>query len=163
MKRIAKIFLALLLVLVGLAAVAITFTVGWRPVIGPKARPLTTRVFDRTPQRLERGRYMAAALNGCIYCHSPHDWNATGTPYVPGMEGAGAIMPETNLPGRIVAPNLTPDPETGAGLWTDDQLARAIREAVGHAGRALFPRMPYTNYPDISAAALPPPVASFLP
>src|SRR6266851_1983945 len=136
MKRIAKIFLALLLVLVGLAAVAITFTVGWRPVIGPKARPLTTRVFDRTPQRLERGRYMAAALNGCIYCHSPHDWNATGTPYVPGMEGAGAIMPETNLPGRVVAPNLTPDPETGAGLWTDDQLARAIREGVGHDGRA---------------------------
>src|SRR5260370_38259250 len=141
MKRIAKIFLALLLVLVGLAAVAITFTVGWRPVIGPKARPLTTRVSGRTPQRVERGRYMAAALNGCIYCHSPHDWNATGTPYVPGMEGAGAIMPETNLPGRVVAPNLTPDPETGAGLWTDDQLARAIREGVGHDGRALFPMM----------------------
>src|SRR5258708_27132928 len=150
MKRIAKIFLALLLVLVGLTAVAITFTVGWRPVIGPKARPLTARVFDRTPQRLERGRYMAAALNGCIYCHSPHDWNATGTPYVPGMEGAGAIMPETNLPGRVVAPNLTPDPETGTGRWTDDQLARAIREGVGHHGRALFPMMPYSRYREMT-------------
>src|SRR5260370_301179 len=63
MKRIAKIFLALLLVLVGLAAVAITFTVGWRPVIGPKARPLTTRVFDRTPQRLERCRSLPPVRN----------------------------------------------------------------------------------------------------
>lgn len=146
MNRFAKIFLTLILVLVGLAVVAITFTIGWRPFIGPKARPLTARTFDRTPQRLERGRYIATALSGCIYCHSQHDWNAPGTPYVPGMEGTGAVMPETNLPGRIVAPNLTPDPETGAGRWTDDQLARAIREGVGHDGRALFPMMPYLNY-----------------
>src|SRR5260370_21896470 len=66
------------------------------------------------------------------------------------MEGGGAITPETNLPGRVVAPNLTPDPETGAGLWTDDQLARAIREGVGHDGRALFPMMPSTNYREMS-------------
>src|SRR5258708_1607424 len=150
MNRFVKIFLTLILVLAGLAVVAVFFTVGWRPFIGPKARPLTSRTFDRTPQRLERGRYMATALNGCIYCHSPHEWNAPGTPYVPGMEGAGGIMPETNLPGRIVAPNLTHDPETGAGLWTDDQLARAIREGVGHDGRALFPMMPYTNYREMS-------------
>jgi len=50
-----------------------------------------------------------------------------------------------NLPGRIVAPNITSDPETGAGTWTDDQLARAIREGIGHDGRALFPMMPYQS------------------
>jgi mono/diheme cytochrome c family protein len=44
-----------------------------------------------------------------------------------------------------VASNLTSDPETGAGAWTDDQLARAIREGIGHDGRALFPLMPYHN------------------
>lgn len=146
MKRLAKIFLILVFVLVGLASLAITFTIGWRPFLGPKARPLTTRSFDRTPQRLERGRYIATALSGCLYCHSPHDWSAPNTPYLPGMEGAGAIMPETNLPGRVVAPNLTPDPETGAGRWSDDQFARAIREGIGHDGRALFPMMPYTHY-----------------
>ena len=146
MKRIAKIFLTLVLVLVGVAAVVITFTIGWRPFIGPQARPLTARTFDRTPQRLERGRYIATALSGCIYCHSPHDWNAPGTPYVPGREGAGGVLPYADLPGRIVAPNLTPDPETGAGTWSDDQLARAIREGIGHDCRALFPMMPYTHY-----------------
>src|SRR5262249_23270020 len=41
------------------------------------------------------------------------------------------------------APNLTPDPETGIGSWSDDALARAIREGIGHDGRTLFPIMPY--------------------
>ena len=146
MKRFAKWFLLVVLVLGCLAALAITFTIGWRPFLGPKARPLTARTFERTPQRLDRGRYIATALSGCSYCHSPHDWSAPGTPYVPGKEGSGEVLPFTNLPGRIVAPNLTPDSETGAGRWTDDQLARAIREGIAHDGRALFPLMPYTHY-----------------
>ena len=66
------------------------------------------------------------------------------------MEGAGDVQPYADLPGKIVAPNLTPDPETGAGNWTDDQLARAIREGIGHDGRALFPMMPYTHFREMS-------------
>jgi mono/diheme cytochrome c family protein len=115
-------------------------------LIGPNSRPLTSRSFERTPQRLERGRYIATALSGCIYCHSEHHWADPGTPIVSGMEGAGGVQPEADLPGRIVAPNLTPDPDTGAGNWTDDQLARAIREGIGHDGRALFPMMPYAHF-----------------
>jgi len=56
----------------------------------------------------------------------------------------------SSLPGRIVAANITPDRETGAGTWTDDQLARAIREGIGHDGRALFPMMPYQNFRHMS-------------
>ena len=52
-------------------------------------------------------------------------------------------MDMADLPGHVVAPNISPDPEAGAGTWTDDQLARAIREGIGHDGRALFPMMPY--------------------
>jgi len=132
--------------LAALLAIAITFTVGWRPFIGPKARPLTSRTIERTPQRLERGRYIATALSGCIYCHSPHQWTAPGHPIIAGMEGAGEELPYGGLPGRIVAPNLTADSATGVGNWSDDQLARAIREGVGHDGRALFPIMPYPHY-----------------
>ena len=51
-----------------------------------------------------------------------------------------------SLPGQVVAPNLTPDPETGSGTWSDDALARAIREGIGHDGRTLFPMMPYQGY-----------------
>jgi hypothetical protein len=150
LSRLGKGLLIGFIALFVLIAIGITFTVGWRPFIGPNTRPLTSRKFDRTPQRLERGRYIATALSGCIYCHSPHDWTAPGTPIVAGMEGAGEVEPYADLPGRIVAPNLTPDPETGAGAWSDDQLARAIREGIGHDGRALFPMMPYTHFRDMS-------------
>ncbi len=83
-------------------------------------------------------------------CHSPHDWAAPDVPIPPGMEGAGEVFPLANLPGKVVAPNLTPDQQTGAGSWSDDQLARAIREGVGHDGRALFPIMPYLDYHSMS-------------
>ena len=122
----------------------------WRPILGPRARPLTSRTFERTPQRLERGQYLTTSLLGCIDCHSVRDWKQHDAPVVNGMLGAGDIFPAKGLPGRIVAANLTPDPETGAGTWTDDQLARAIREGIGHDGRALFPLMPFTNYRRLS-------------
>ncbi len=150
MTRLGKGLLIGFIALLALLCIGITFTVGWRPFIGPKARRLTDRKFERTPQRLERGRYVATALAGCIYCHSPHDWAAPGMPIVEGMEGSGEVEPYGDLPGKIVAPNLTPDPETGAGTWSDDQIARAIREGIGHDGRALFPLMPYPNFRDMS-------------
>jgi len=48
--------------------------------------------------------------------------------------------------GRIIASNLTPDKETGAGNWSDDAMARAIREGIGYDDRTLFPIMPYVHY-----------------
>ncbi len=63
------------------------------------------------------------------------------------MEGAGQNMSIFGeLPGQVIASNLTPDSETGAGTWSDDALARAIREGIGHDGRTLFPIMPYESY-----------------
>jgi mono/diheme cytochrome c family protein len=65
--------------------------------------------------------------------------------------GAGQNMNlMKGFPGKVYAPNISPDPETGAGTWTDDQLARAIREGVGHDGRALFPFMPYQDFRALS-------------
>jgi mono/diheme cytochrome c family protein len=145
MKKLGKILLWAVITLVVLIPIGISFTIGWRPFIGPRARPLTSRQFERTPQRLERGRYIFTSSTGCTGCHSVHDWNTHGGPVVAGAEGVGQVMWFNNLPGRIVASNITSDPETGAGTWTDDQLARAIREGIGHDGRALFPMMPYES------------------
>ncbi len=150
MRRFRKWFLIALGSLIVLFAIAVTLTIGWRPFLGPKTRALTNRTFERTQQRVERGRYIATGLSGCVYCHSPHDWTAPGTPMLAGKEASGEVLPYAGLPGRIVAPNLTPDEETGAGRWTDDQLARAIREGVGHDDRALFPIMPYQHYRNMS-------------
>lgn len=87
---------------------------------------------------------------GCETCHTPKDWNTHGAPGLPGMELAGQVIPAPNLPGVIVASNLTPDPETGAARGSDDEVARAIRESIGHDGRPIFPMMPYAAYRNLS-------------
>ena len=157
-RRWKKVVGTTVLIIVALLLAGITFTIGWRPFIGPKTRPLTNRTFEATPARLERGRYMVNAVYGCLACHSERDPNVPGMPAIAAKLGAGTVFDEAaELPGRLIASNLTPDKETGAGNWTDDMLARAIREGIGHDGRALFPLMPYRNYggmPDEDLAAV---------
>ena len=150
MKNFGKRLSLAVLAIAVLLAIAITFTIGWRPFIGPRSRPLTDRKFEPTPERLERGQYLANTVMGCTYCHSEHDWKAPGGPVIPAKLGAGQVFPEKNLPGMVIASNLTPDQETGAGTWTDDQFARAIREGIGHDGRTLFPLMPYGHFRTMS-------------
>jgi mono/diheme cytochrome c family protein len=96
-----------------------------------------------------RGRYLSNAVMGCLDCHSEHDWKAPGAPPIASKLGAGQAFPG-DFPGTIMAPNITPDPETGAGNWSDDQLARAIREGISHDGHTLFPLMPYGNFQGLS-------------
>lgn len=146
MNKLLKVLLLGVCLLGVLMAAAITFTIGWRPFLGPRSRPVTERRFEGTPARMARGEYLVRNVLLCLACHSPHDWKAADMQILPGMDGAGEIFPEDDLPGRIVASNLTPDPETGTGKWTDDQFARAIREGIGHDGRALFPMMPYLHF-----------------
>jgi mono/diheme cytochrome c family protein len=141
LTRLGLVLLALLV----LAAAALPAVIGIRPIIGPRARPLTDRTFERTPERLERGRYLATSVSGCIFCHGETDWNAPGFTPRPGTEGSGRSWAEEGIP-WLTVPNITPDPDTGAGRWTDDMLARGIREGIGHDGRALFPLMPYHQY-----------------
>lgn len=151
--RIVLFLVIILIVLVGVAAVKV---LGPRAFLGPRSRPLTSRTFDATPARLQRGQYLASSI-GCLYCHSPHDWSKHADPILPGMTGAGQQLPYTDLPGKVYASNLTPDKETGVGDWTDDMLARAIREGIGHDGRALFGVMPFAHYrnmPDEDLASI---------
>lgn len=150
MKKLGKILLICAGLLVVVLAVAITFTIGWRPFLGPKKRSLTNRHFDRTPERVTRGRYLVQGLLGCEICHSPKDWTQHGAPNQPGMELAGQPLPIPDFPGTIVAPNLTQDADTGSARWTDDQIARAIREGIKHDDSILFPMMPYSSYKSLS-------------
>ena len=150
MKRILEALAVTLLIIIMLAVGAISMTIGWRPFFGPQTRPLTDRRFQSTPERMARGQYLVENL-GCFDCHGEHDWKKHDAPLVEGTRGAGyAAFPLVGLPGRIVPSNITPDPETGAGHWSDDQLARAIREGIGHDGRALFPLMPYPRFRSLS-------------
>src|SRR5258707_524279 len=116
-----KIALIVLVCVILLLAIGITATVGWRPFIGPRSRALTNRAFEKTPERWTRGKYLAESVNSCMVCHSPRDWTKHDAPIIGSMEGAGQDMAFLmGLPGHVVAPNITPDLETGAGNWSDD-------------------------------------------
>jgi hypothetical protein len=50
------------------------------------------------------------------------------------------------LPGTMYAKNITPDPETGIGTWTDEEILRAVTQGISKNGDTLFPIMPYVNF-----------------
>jgi mono/diheme cytochrome c family protein len=148
MRRWQKALASTVFIVAVLLSAGITATIGWRPIIGPRARPLTDRRFEPTPARLERGAYLVKGVTPCLVCHSTIDTSNLWTPK-PGMLGAGQKWVEPEVPWLNV-PNITPDPQTGAGSWSDDALARAVREGIGHDGRTLFPMMPYTRFRTMS-------------
>src|SRR5260370_34225352 len=79
-----------------------------------KVRPLTDRKFQQTPERLARGRYLVNGIGECFACHGPFNLNSPGWPPVRGKKGSRFDFSSGGTAcGR--APNLPPDPRTGAG------------------------------------------------
>ncbi|HVJ89748.1 MAG TPA: cytochrome c [Labilithrix sp.] len=115
--------------------------------LSPKSRPAPVISAPTSNEAIERGRYLVHHVAACVGCHSPIQETVPGEPVVPGMLGAGRDFGEIpGSPVHVRAPNITPDPETGIGNWTDGEIARAIREGVSKNGRPLFPQMPYGTY-----------------
>jgi mono/diheme cytochrome c family protein len=144
MGRVMAILFLLFTLVVGTAA---TFVIRYKP----RQRPPSSATVARTPERVERGRYLAESVLGCMDCHAKHDLTHFGNP-ITGPMGAGGdcFGAQEKFPGTLCMPNLTPDPETGLGTWSDGEIARAVREGVGRDGRALFPIMPYGEYRALS-------------
>src|SRR5271165_3938756 len=97
---------------------------------------------DTDPQefaQIERGRYLTV-LSDCASCHTAPGSNA---PF------AGGRAIETPF-GNIVAPNITPDPETGIGSWSNDAFDAAVRDGIRPTGSHLYPAMPYNAYRKMS-------------
>jgi mono/diheme cytochrome c family protein len=82
---------------------------------------------------IERGRYLTT-LADCAACHT--------TPGS-GKDFTGGRPIETPF-GNLLAPNITPDRETGIGAWTDDEFVNSLLNGTGHGGERLYPAMPYT-------------------
>jgi mono/diheme cytochrome c family protein len=117
----------------------------------PKSRHAQQIRVESTPERIERGRYLFHNVADCAGCHSPRDPSKFAMISDPATTGAGFVFPEElGFPGRIVAPNITPDPETGIGQWTDGEKIRAIREGVSRDGRPLFGFMPFRQFAKMS-------------
>ena len=88
--------------------------------------------------QIERGRYLTITSD-CASCHTAPG----GKPF------AGGRPIETPF-GNIVAPNITPDLETGIGAWTDDAFDAAVRKGVRPNGARLYPAMPFNAYTKMS-------------
>jgi mono/diheme cytochrome c family protein len=87
---------------------------------------------------IERGRYLAI-MSDCASCHT-----------VPGGKPfAGGRAIETPF-GNIVAPNITPDLETGIGAWSEQAFDDAVRKGVRPNRARLYPAMPYNAYAKMS-------------
>lgn len=87
---------------------------------------------------LVRGRYLTLAAD-CVACHTVRG----GKPFAGGLSFA--------LPfGTLYAPNITADPATGIGKWTDDEFVRAMHDGVRNDGKILYPAFPYTSYTQLS-------------
>ena len=87
---------------------------------------------------VERGEYLVRA-GGCVSCHT-----AAG-----GLKLAGGRALATPF-GTFYSPNITPDPETGIGRWSDAQFLRALREGVRPDGANYFPVFPYPSFTGIT-------------
>lgn len=140
MKKIIKLLLIGVALVFAVVVFGLTYVTQFLPNI-----PVEELKIEATPERLERGKYLAHNVAQCVDCHSTRDWSKFSGPIVPGTEGKGGEVfnEELGFPGTYYAPNLTPH---NLKNWSDGELFRAITAGVGKDGRALFPVMPYPNY-----------------
>jgi mono/diheme cytochrome c family protein len=100
----------------------------------------------RSETPIERGAYLVHSIVACGNCHTPK--NSDGKA-IADRELAGG--PVFNAPiFHAVAPNITPDIETGIGNWTDDQIVNAIRNGKRPDGTTIGPPMPIAYYRNMS-------------
>lgn len=88
---------------------------------------------------LVRGEYLTKAAD-CIACHTVP---GKGEPFAGGLP---FVLPF----GTIYSSNITADPATGIGNWSDDQFVRAMHDGVRADGQRLYPAFPYTAYTALS-------------
>lgn len=98
-----------------------------------------------TPNRDDAVQYGAYVFRagGCFECHT--DTKTKGQPLA---GGRGLPTPF----GTFYSPNITPDPETGIGRWSEADFVRAMRKGLSPDGANYFPSFPYTAFAKITDA-----------
>ncbi len=139
-----KLFVLAAILITGIAAICFSSCNNETKESGPTVNK------DSLDKVISRGKYLAVHVAACIHCHSQRDFSKYSGPVVPGTEGGGGGKFDHSIldaiPGTIYSRNITPDPETGIGTWTDDEILRAITQGINKNGDTLFPLMPYANY-----------------
>jgi mono/diheme cytochrome c family protein len=102
---------------------------------------------DSESAQVARGKYLVQ-LGGCTDCHTPGHF--FGRPDMARFLGGSDLGLEVPGLGTFVAPNLTPDNDTGLGTWTKDEIVKAIQTGVRPDGRILAPIMPWRGYASLT-------------
>jgi mono/diheme cytochrome c family protein len=106
------------------------------------AMPISAQAGSPLPDLIAQGKYVFGAAGGCG-CHTE----------VKGTLNAGGR--KYDLPfGTVYSTNITPDPQTGIGTWTDDQIITAIRLGRRPNGERLIPVHPYPTFNGMAAEDL---------
>jgi mono/diheme cytochrome c family protein len=87
-----------------------------------------------SPELIARGEILATAGN-CESCHTTEH----------GQHFAGGLGIGTPF-GTIYTSNITPDPATGVGRWSEPAFARALHEGVARNGAHLYPAFPFDHF-----------------
>lgn len=141
MKRLLNILAGLAIAAVALLGASIIYVTQFRPNIDVPENIS----FEYTPERIQRGKYLANEVMGCVGCHATRDFTKFAGPILEETKGSGGELwdEKMNFPGVMYAPNITP---TGLRDWSDAEVFRAITSGVDKDGNALFPIMPYHQY-----------------
>nr|CAD6438788.1 alcohol dehydrogenase [Rhizobium sp. Q54] len=83
---------------------------------------------------VQRGEQLAM-IGNCADCHTAE----RGEPYA-----GGRAIPTPF--GTIHGTNITPDPETGIGNWSEEAFRRAMYEGLDREGNHLYPAFPYHHF-----------------
>ncbi|GIX49350.1 MAG: hypothetical protein KatS3mg131_3561 [Candidatus Tectimicrobiota bacterium] len=95
------------------------FLAAWNRIYGGQGTPPATA----PAAGVERGKYLVWHVAHCGECHTPR--LLSGAPDLSRFLAGTANGPE-----GAVVPNITPDPETGIGRWSDDELVDYLRTGI---------------------------------
>lgn len=133
-----------------LAAVIALVVAGYTAAVWdrPIARAAPDLHAPDDPTTIARGRHLYNFTAACWTCHGPAE-----EPTIDAPQAGGRVFDVTDVgPGFGVyyGSNLTSDPETGLGQWTDGEVVRAIREGIDRDNHLLFPVMAYPLFHGMS-------------
>jgi mono/diheme cytochrome c family protein len=90
---------------------------------------------------VERGGYLVNTIMTCQNCHTPI--GPQGPDFSKALSG-GLTFDEP--PFKVTAPNITQDPDTGIGKWSNDDIKKVLRTGVRPNGIQVAAVMPSSFY-----------------
>lgn len=110
-------------------------------------REVTTEPFTANDELVARGSYLVNNVASCGACHTGRaDGKLTSTESTERYLAGGLYVEEPAMNMAFYIPNITPHKEDGIGAWSDDEIARAIRDGINRDGKLMMPMMPYPSY-----------------